>query len=255
MSSQPTPSSKSPVSSDEPQVVSADGTPLPEPTFEERAQVFWIENKRTILLTCALILAVLVGKELVMLYIDQREKAIGAEFAAAESDATKLRAFTAAHSDHQLAGLAWLSLGDVAFKSGKYTEAIEAYGKAVPLTTGSVFAGRAQIGHAFSYSLSGDKAKAEEVFKALVADVAQSASARTEARYHLAVLAVETGRFEEARKTLDEVQATDLTGVWIRRSIALEASLPPAPATAAPAAAVATPAAEGEIKLSLPGSK
>ena len=46
MSEQP----KSPQSSDEPQVVSADGTPLPEPTLEERAQVFWIENKKTIII-------------------------------------------------------------------------------------------------------------------------------------------------------------------------------------------------------------
>ncbi len=254
MSSQPTPSSKSSLSSDEPKVVSADGTPLPEPTFEERAQVFWIENKRTILLTCVLILAVLVGKELVLLYIDRREQAIGAEFAAAESDSAKLRAFTAAHADHKLAGLAWLSLGDVAFKGGRYAEAIEAYGKAIPLNQGGVFAGRALVGQAFSHSLAGDKAKAEEAFKAIAANAAQSTGTRTEARYHLAVLAVETGRFEEARALLDEVQATDRTGVWVRRAIALEASLPPAPASAEPANAGAAPAASGELKLTLPGS-
>jgi tetratricopeptide (TPR) repeat protein len=151
--------SQSPQSSDEPKVVSADGTPLPEPTLEERAQVFWMENKKTILLTCALVLLVLVAKEGVLYYIDQREKAIGAEFAAAGNDAAKLRSFTSAHADHQLAGLAWLALGDAAYKDGKFAEAVTAYDKAVPLTAGTAFGGRALIGKAFSQGLAGDKAR------------------------------------------------------------------------------------------------
>ncbi len=250
MSSQPTPQPKSPLSSDEPTVVSADGTPLPEPTFEERAQVFWIENKKTILLSCALVLAILVGKELVLHYLEQREKATGAEFAAAEGDVAKLRAFTAAHSSHPLSGLAWLALGDAAFKEGKYVDAAAAYGKAAPLTTGSAFGGRALIGQAFSQSVGGEKSKAEEAFKAIAADLKLSAGIRSEAKYHLAVIAVEAGRFDDARKALDEVQATDLAGAWMQRAMALRMSLPLAPAT--PAAA---PADGGDLKLTLPGSQ
>ncbi|MFT3830850.1 MAG: hypothetical protein QM691_14195 [Opitutaceae bacterium] len=252
MSSQPTPPSKSPKSSDEPQIVSADGTPLPQPTFEERAQVFWMENKKTILLTCALVLVVLVGKELYFMYVDQREKAIGVEFAAAETDATKLRAFTAAYPKHQLAGLAWLALGDLAYKDGKYAEAVTAYGNAVPLTANTAFGGRALVGQAASQAQAGDKAKAEAAFKAIVDDAAQFAAVRAEARYQLGALAAEAGRTEEARKLLDEVETTDRTGVWSRRAAVLRASLPPAPAAAAGPVA---PASEAEPKLSLPGSK
>jgi len=136
MSAQP----KSPQSSDEPKVVSADGTPLPEPTFEERAQVFWMENKKTILLTCALVLLVLVAKEGVLYYIDQREKAIGAEFAAAGNDAAKLRSFTSAHADHQLTGLAWLALGDAAYKDGKFAEAVAQHERTVAAYPNSAWA-------------------------------------------------------------------------------------------------------------------
>ena len=249
MSAQP----KSPLSSDEPKVVSADGTPLPEPTFEERAQVFWIENKKTILITCALVLLVLVAKELAIYYIDQRERAVGAEFAAAGNDAAKLRSFTSAHADHQLAGLAWLALGDVAYKGGNYAEAVTAYDKAVPLTAATAFGGRALIGKAFSQSQAGDKAKAEAAFKAIVADVMQSSATRGEARFHLAVLAIEAGRIEDARKLIDEVQATDLSGVWSERAGALRAGLPAAPVVAEAAA----PAADGgaDLKLNLSGAK
>jgi tetratricopeptide (TPR) repeat protein len=254
MSSQPTPPSKSPKSSDEPQIVSADGTPLPQPSFEERAQVFWMENKKTILLTCALVLAVLVGKELYFLYVDQREKAIGTEFAAAENNADKLRAFTAAHPQHQLAGLAWLALGDVAYKDGKFADAVAAYGKAVPLTKDTAFGGRALVGQAASQALAGDKTKAEAEFKAIADDATQFAAVRAEARYQLGAIAAEAGRTEEARKILDEVEVTDRTGVWSRRAAVLRAALPPAPA-AAVAPAAATPTTEAEPKLSLPGSK
>ena len=249
MSAQP----KSPQSSDEPQVVSADGTPLPEPTFEERAQVFWMENKKTIILTCALVLLVLVAKEGVLYYIDQRERAIGAEFSAAGNDAAKLRSFTSAHADHQLAGLAWLALGDVAYKDGKFAEAVTAYEKAVPLTAGTAFGGRALIGKAFSQGQAGDKAKAEVSFKTIVADALQSSSTRSEARFHLAVLAIEAGRIEEGRKLIEEVQTTDLTGVWRQRAEALRAGLPAAPV----AAEAAAPAADAgaDLKLNLPGSK
>ncbi len=255
MSSQPTPPSKSSPSSDEPKVVSADGTPLPEPTFEERAQVFWIENKKTILLTCVLVLLVLLAKEFVLYYIDQRERAIAGEFSAAENNTDKLRAFTAAHADHQLAGLAWLALGDAAFKDGKFAEAETAYGKAVPLTTGSVFVGRARVGQAFSQSVGGDKAKAEASFKAIVADAGLPSATRSEARYHLAVLAIETGRFEDARKSLDEVEATDLSGAWQQRARSLRANLPPVPVVAGAESPAAAPAADASIKLSLPGSQ
>ena len=247
MSEQP----KSPQSSDEPQVVSADGTPLPEPTLEERAQVFWIENKKTIIITCVLMLLVVVAKECVVYYIDQRERALGAEFAAAGNDAAKLRSFVSAHPDHQLAGLAWLALGDAVYKEGKYAEAVTSYEKAVPLTAGTAFGGRAVIGKAFSQSQAGDKAKAEASFKAIAADVQLPSTTRSEARFHLAVLAVETGRIEEARKLIEEVQATDLTRAWSERAEALLAGLPAAPSVAATAA----PDAGADLKLNLSGAK
>lgn len=250
MSSQPTPPSQSPHSSDEPKVVPADGAA--QPTFEERAQVFWIENKRTILLTCALVLAVLIGKELVVYYLEQRERATGAEFVAAENNPAKLRAFVAAHSGHQLAGLAWLALGDTAIKENKYSDAATAYDKAVALTTGTPFAGRALVGRAFSQALAGDKTKAEASFKSIAADAALASGARAEAQFHLAVLALEAGRADDARKALDEVEAIDREGAWARRVMLLRAGLPAA--ATVPAAAAAAPSTDAEPKLNLPGS-
>jgi tetratricopeptide (TPR) repeat protein len=252
MSSSQAPQPNSPLPGDDRPVVQA-GTDLPQASFEERAQLFWLENKKTILLTCALVLVILVVKEGVLYYLDQREQAIGTAFAAAEANPDKLRTFANENSGHKLAGLAWLSIGDEAFKAGKFVEAAAAYEKAEPLVVGGAFAGRAQIGRAFSLGLGGDKVKAEDAFKKIVADEKQAVSTRTEARYHLALLALEAGRTDDARKMLNEVQQGDATGIWTQRALALQANLPPEPVTAAPAETAAP--AGSDLKLSLPGAK
>ncbi len=252
MSSPQTPQPNSPLPGDDRPVVVA-GTDLPEVSFEERVQLFWFENKTTILMTCVLVLVIFVLKEGVFYYLDQRERAIGTAFAAAETNPDKLRVFATENSGHKLAGLAWLNIGDEAFKAAKYAEAASAYEKAEPLVDGGVFASRAQIGRGFSLSLGGDKPKAEEIFKKIAADEKQAAATRTEARYHLALLAVEAGRVEDARKALNEVQQNDAVGGWSQRAMALRANLPAEPVAATEAtAAPATPASE--IKLSLPGA-
>jgi tetratricopeptide (TPR) repeat protein len=251
MSSPQAPKPNSPLPGDDRPVVAA-STDLPQVSFEERVQLFWFENKKTILLTCALVFVILVAKEGVLYYLDQRERAIGTAFAAAETNPEKLRAFANENSGHKLAGLAWLSIGDDAFKAAKYADAASAYDKAEPLVAGTAFAGRALIGQAFSIGLGGDKTKAESLFKKIAADEKQAAATRTEARYHLALLAVEAGRVDEARKALDEVQQGDESGAWSQRAMALRSSLPAEAVVAAAAPAVA-PATE--IKLNLPGKK
>ena len=251
MSSPQAPKSNSPLPGDDRPVVAA-STDLPQVSFEERVQLFWFENKKTILLTCALVFVILVAKEGVLYYLDQRERAIGAAFAAAETSPEKLRAFANENSGHKLAGLAWLSIGDDAFKAAKYADAVSAYEKAEPLVAGTAFAGRALIGQAFSIGLGGDKTKAEAAFKKVVADAKQPAAIRTEARYHLALLAVEAGRIDDARKALEEVLQNDESGAWSQRAMSLQSSLPSEPVVAA-----VTPTAEPatEIKLNLPGKK
>ena len=75
--------------------------------------------------------------------------------------------------------------------------------------------------------------------------------AATEPR-HVQVF-IGAGRIEDARKLIDEVQATDLSGVWSERAGALRAGLPAAPVVAEAAA----PAADGgaDLKLNLSGAK
>lgn len=250
MSSPQTPQPTSPLPGDDRPVV-ATGTDQPQLSLEERVQLFWLENKSTILTTCVLVLLILVAKECWLYYRAQREQAIGAAYASAESNSDKLKAFAIANPSHQLAGLAWLGIGDEAFKANKFAEATAAYEKAEPLVADGAFAGRAQIGRAFSFSLGGDKAKAEAAFKAIMADEKQSGATRTEARYHLALLAVEAGRVEEARKMITEVQQNDATGAWAQRAMVLLANLPPE--TVAGAAPTTDPVSE--IKLNLPGVK
>ena len=60
MSSQPVPQPKSKLAGDDRNVVAA-GSGEVALTFDERVQLFWHENRQTVLITCLALLAVFVG--------------------------------------------------------------------------------------------------------------------------------------------------------------------------------------------------
>jgi tetratricopeptide (TPR) repeat protein len=249
MSSQPTPQPKSKLAGDDRNVVAA-GSGDVALSLEERVQIFWHENRKTVLLTIAAMLVVFVGKELVVLYLQERDRTIAAGFSAAGNDAAKLRTFANAHPEF---GLAWLALADEALKAGTYADAAADYQKAVDHLAGSPFAGRAAVGVAVSQALAGDRTKAEELLKKIAADQKQMNAARAEANLHLAVLAREAGRTKEAREFLIRIFVLDPQGALSQRIQAEMANLPPEEAPSAvpttPGATQATP----DIKLTVPG--
>jgi tetratricopeptide (TPR) repeat protein len=244
MSSQPVPQPKSKLAGDDRNVVAA-GSGEVALTFDERVQLWWHEYRSTILITCVALLAVFVGKELVVIFLQRRERAVAEAFDAAGTNPTLLRSFANANPDY---GLAWLALADAAMKTESYSEAKGYFDKALSKLAGTPFAGRAQLGAALSQVLGGDKAKGEELLKKMVDDPKQMKAYRAEASLDLAVLAREAGRIEEARSLLTGIFQFDLQGAMSQRVFAEMSSLPP---ENKPAAEAATPAAS-ELKLSLP---
>lgn len=228
-----------------------------EASFEEQIQAFWHKNSRFIYLLIILALAVIVGREVVQYMWKERERGVAEAYAAAD-DSTKLKAFAAEHDSHALAGLALLRVADEAYEARDYSAAAAAYEQAVAPLKDQAMATRARIGAAICQALGGDRAKGEAALKALADDMAIMSGQRMEARYHLAALALGDGRIDEARKTLDEIAQTDLTGMWAQRAFMLRSSLPAEGAAAIPAATTTPDApAAGEIpelKLNLPGS-
>jgi hypothetical protein len=80
----------------------------------------------------------------------------------------------------------------------------------------------------------------------LGADTKAVAALRAEAMYHLAVLAKEAGRADDATKAIEEITKIDAAGLWAQRAFALRAQLE-AGKPAAPAAS-GTPSVEFKPK-------
>lgn len=253
MSTPSKPTQSSPLPGDDRNIVAA-GTAGAGASFEERVQAFWHNYRRFILLLVIMGLAVIVGREMVQYMWKVRERRTVEAYAAADNS-DKLKAFAAKHESHALAGFALLRLADEAYGARNYSEAAATYEKAVASLKEPAMATRARIGAAISHALGGDRAKGEAALKALADDMGILAGQRTEARYHLAALALGDGRVDEARTALDEIMQTDLTGMWGQRAYMLRSSLPAGSAVAAPEATTAPAAGEiPEIKLNLPGS-
>jgi hypothetical protein len=149
-----------------------------------------------------------------------------------------------------LGTLAQLRLTDDAYTAGKAAEAVTGYETvAAKLKTGPLFA-RAQLGLAMAKIAAGKTAEGETALKALAGDAAQLKGIRAEASYHLASLAAEAGRADDVKKYSEQVAQIDPSSPWTQRAMTLRASLPVAPAAAAPQ--TAAPAA-GDVQIKLPG--
>jgi predicted negative regulator of RcsB-dependent stress response len=250
MSNPSKPTQSSPLPGDDRHVVAA-GTAGAEVSFEDQIQDFWKKNSRFILLLVIIGLAAIIGREAVQYMWKERERGISEAYGASDSS-EKLKAFAAEHESHALAGFALLRVADEAYTAGNYNEAAASYEKAIAPLKDSPMAVRARIGAAISQALGGDRAKGESALKTLADDMAIMAGQRAEARYHLATLAIGDGRLDDARKALDEVVQTDLTGMWAQRAFMLRSSLPAGsaiPETTAPESGEVP-----ELKLNLPGS-
>ncbi len=195
------------------------------PSHEEQFHGFWKKNRGTIFAACAAVLLFVVGKGAWEIFNAQREKGAEADYAAATTPEL-LRAFTRAHQGHQLAGVASLRLADDEYSDGKYTEAQEDYLLAAEALRRTPLGGRAQLGQAVCKIQAGRTAEGEAQLKDIAADLAQLQAVRAEAAYHLASVAADGGRTDDAKKFADQVQQIDPAGIWAQRAIALRAGLP-----------------------------
>ena len=212
--------------------------PVVEPGFEVQVQAFWEKNRTFILLACVAALLAIVGREGWQYLAAMREKGVQEEYAKVADKADKLAAFADAHSGHALAGVAYLQLADQKFEAADYKQATALYTKAAGALKNDSLLGRARIGAAISQINGGDKAAGEAALKALGADQAVLKSVRAEATYHLASVAYEAGKTDEARKLVEEVTKIDASGSWSQRATALLATL----SAGAPSADGSTPA-------------
>ncbi|ATC63612.1 hypothetical protein CMV30_06410 [Nibricoccus aquaticus] len=200
------------------------------PNFEETLRKFWKKNSKAIYFACATAFVVIIAKGGLEYFRAQKEKDIAAAYAAA-STSERLKSFASQYPDHLLGAAATLQLADEVYSAGKYADAAASYQKASSVFKTGPFGARALLGAAISKVLSGQSADGEAKLKQLSDDATQLKVIRAEASYHLATIAMEAGRTDEAVKYFDLVSTLDPMGTWSRRAMMHRASLPVAPAS------------------------
>jgi hypothetical protein len=217
-------------------------------SFEDKLQLFWKKNRTAVVALCGLILVGIIAKHGWDYLSRQKDIEVGNAYAAAKTT-EQLKAFSASHSGHVLAGVAQLRMADEAYSDGKSADAIMLYDKTLSVLKDGPLAARAKLGRALAKVQSGKVAEATTELKQLADDVNQLKAIRTEAAYHLTGLAVEAGNSAEAQKFIDQLGQIDPMGPWTQRATALRATLP---AAASPAPAKTEEAAP-TVQVKLPG--
>jgi hypothetical protein len=215
------------------QLPSANRSPSPakpaavpaDPGFEGNVQALWDKNKNFILLLCALILLGIIVREGWQYFSEMREKSRQEDYARASDKPDQLIAFAESNAGHPLAGVAYLQVADRKFEAGDYKDASALYTKAASNLKNEALLGRAKLGSAVSLVESGDASGGESALKAVGADTSLPKAVRAEATYHLAAIASEAGRTDEAKKLVDDVTKIDLGGPWAQRATMLLSTL------------------------------
>lgn len=194
------------------------------PAFEDRLEMFWQRYSRVIIIGVVLVVLAIAGRGLVGWMSERQAQAIQAEFATLEGR-DSLLAFAAAHPHNVLAGVALLQVADELYTAGDFAGAGAAYRDASTALGDSPLAGRALMGAALSVIEAGKSDEGQAVLRQLADDVARPAVIRAEAAFHLAVLAREAGKTDEALRRVEQVAALGVAGLWAQRSLMLRGQL------------------------------
>jgi predicted negative regulator of RcsB-dependent stress response len=187
-----------------------------EISFEDRIQMYWMENKGFIS-GCILVLALaIIGFNGMRIYKAQAEAKLQATYMEAIAGET-LADFATAHANKDLGGLAALSVADEAYKVGEFDHAVEFYVIAADALADNILAGRAKVGEAFARFYAGKEDVALAQLADIASDITLPEAARTEAAYHLAVEADVKGEKELYQRYVAQVQASTIATQWQQR--------------------------------------
>lgn len=208
--------------------------------FAADVHSFWEKNRSFIFILIAASVLALVGREGWQWFQSSREAEVQEAYAKAGDRTEQLAKFAAEHSSHALAGVALLRVADEAYGKSDFKSAATSYTKAIDTLQNDALKSRAKLGTAMSSLAAGDTAAGEAALKTLSADAKSVPAIRAEATYHLAVLAKEAGRRDEAVKFIEEITKIDAAGLWAQRAMGLRAQLDAEQPAAAPASGAPT---------------
>jgi hypothetical protein len=209
-------------------------------SHEERLRLAWERYGSFIYIICAVVAGGILAKGGWDYLNAQKELGIQKEYALCVST-DSFRSFAANHPGHALTGAAELTVADYSYAAGKYAEALGAYTSAAADLPAGPIQSRARLGQAMAQALTGKTAEAEANLKKLMNDTALLKTVRCEAGYHLAVLALDSGRGSEVQGIAEQMLRIDPASPFAERAFSLRQAVP-APVTVPTAPLQAAPA-------------
>lgn len=187
-----------------------------EISFEDRAQMYWMEN-RGFISGCVFVLALaIIAFNGMRIYKQKAEEKIQAQYAEALANES-LADFAQNNSDKDLGGLAGLTVGDEAYIAGEFERALEFYSIAAGALSDTILGGRALVGQAFANYYAGNESEALAQLTNIAADANLPEAARAEAAYHLAVEANVSGDEESYQRYVAQIQDSTTAIQWQQR--------------------------------------
>ena len=184
-------------------------------SFEDRVAAYWMENKFSIIssiLFLTIAIALLNGFRI---YRGFSEEKLQANYSAALS-AEGLDSYAAGNPNQAIGGFAALSVADAAFEDNDYSRACEFYTLAAQSLEGTILAGRASLGLAFSTYQSAKKQGLEQLDR-IATSAIYSDSVKAEAVYHLAIDALNEGKVEAFDSLFTQINQLEAGSQWGQR--------------------------------------
>lgn len=212
------------------------------PDVDEHLHGFWKKYGQAASIGLLLVLAFYLGRAAIAYFSEQREEGVQTDFAAAHTP-EQIRAFVAAHPDHELSGLADLELADQAYSAGQASAALSGYNEAKRVLKDPALASRAAIGSAMVQIQLGQVDSGTAALRKLMDDTTQLPVVRAEAGYQLATLAAAAGQADEVQRLAVQLVQIDKDGPWTKNAFNLTVAKPAgAPAAPPPASISLKPA-------------
>lgn len=187
-----------------------------EISFEDRAQMYWMENKGFIAGCITVLALAVIAFNGMRIYKQKAEEKVQAQYAEAQAN-DSLAEFAQDYFNKDLGGLAALTVADEAYGEDEFEKALKYYSVAADALTDTILGGRAQIGQAFANYYAGNDSAALEQLAGIAADASLPEAARTEAAYHLAVEANVAGDQELYERYVAQIQASEIATQWQQR--------------------------------------
>lgn len=183
---------------------------------EERIKLWWEKNRAALLAGAILALLAVAGFQGLRLYRQAFDTRVQQAWLETQSTEDR-RSFAESYSNHPLAGIAWMQLGDDAYQRDDFSQAAGYYRRAVEALVEPVFLGRARLGAAVAALRSGERDQARSALEAVANDPQGLHAIRAEAAYHRAILAIEDGEQETLERYFDLLTTLRFAEGWISR--------------------------------------